>query len=472
MWRVVMAAAVALVAWAGATAVPAAASEGALDVQALVDAAPVGATVTLPAGTHTGPVTIDHPMRLVGVPGAAIDGRSVGSVVTIAAPGVELAGLTLMGSGRNSVGAPSGVLIQQEGDRAHVHDVAIRGCYLGITVQRAADVVLERVDIEGSGIITGEMHVSGEDGTEGEAAQLRGDGIWLYDAPRPIVRDNSIRTVRDGIYIAYGTDAVIQDNLVEDGRYAIHDMYATGATIEGNTLRESLSGIVVMYGGPVRVAGNTILDNGSPSTGFGILIKDAGEVTVERNVIADNRVGVLIDDAGRTGAVATLVKENTIAMNQLGAMLVPSADPTFTQNAFIENSTQVSLAGAGFTQAVWSLDGVGNHWSDYGGFDANGDGTGDLAYTRSGRTSQLIAEEPMLIALASGPAFRLLSAVEDKWLPGEALVRDEAPQVDAATPAIVANGRGASVALWIPGGLLVLVCTGALLSGRRQRRHG
>ena len=56
-----------------------------------------------------------------------------------------------------------------------------------------------------------------------------------------------------------------------------------------------------MYGGPVLVVDNTIMESGSPSTGFGVLVKDAGGVTVQSNVMADNRVGVQIDDAGRTG---------------------------------------------------------------------------------------------------------------------------------------------------------------------------
>jgi nitrous oxidase accessory protein len=474
---VILRALVALVALGGALtgATTAAAAGTHVDVQAMLDAAAPGSTVTIPAGTHRGAVTIDHPLRVVGAPGAVLDGEAVGSVVTIDAPDVELTGLTITGSGRNPVGAPSGVLVTASGVGAHVHDVRIRGCYLGVTVQRAADVVLERIDVKGEGIVTGELHVEGED-TDGvgASAHLRGDGIWLYDVPAPTVRDNVLTTVRDGIYLAYGSGARIEGNRIEGSRYAIHDMYAEDVVISDNAFRGNLSGVVLMYGGPVRIDGNRIGQSGSPSTGYAVLVKDASGVTVEDNVIIANRVGMLIDDAGRTGAATTTIEANTVALNQVGVVLVPSAEPMFTRNAFVDNTTQVTLGGTGVTQAIWSSDGVGNHWSDYAGYDADGDGVGDVPYTRSGRASGLLAGAPLLQALASGPAFRLLSAVEDRWMPGAPLVRDAAPLVSPATRAVAAgpNVGGGPAPLPHLGIGLVLIATAAVAirAGRGRRR--
>jgi nitrous oxidase accessory protein len=316
--------------------------------------------------------------------------------------------------------------------------------------------------------------VSGESASEAPGSdltgtqELRGDGVWLFDSVDTLIRDSVMTTVRDGVQLTYSTGAVIEDVVVHDSRYGLHDMFAADATFRRNRLDDNLNGIVLMYGGPVLVQDNVITQNGSANTGYGVLIKDAGGVRLLDNVIADNRVGVLLDDAGRTGLEPTHLEGNMIAVNQIGVILVPSADSTLTANAFTENTTQVSLGGTGRTQAVWVVDGIGNHWSDYGGFDAGGDGIGDLPYTRSGRTSQLIAEQPLLLALASGPAFRLLSAVEDRWAPGEPLVLDEAPLVRSTTPAVAMGGDGPAIPLWIPGSLLMLVCLGALWSGRRR----
>lgn len=460
---------------AGAALVPAAPAAASVDVQALLDATESGSTVTIPAGTHTGNFVITRSITVVGEPGTVLDGDGHGSVLTVAAPDVDVSGLLVRGSDRFPVGAPSGIIVKRGGHRAHLHDLEVHDSYMGITVQRARDVMIERVRIEGSGIISGELHavnaVTGEGQGEVERTKLRGDGIWLFDSERTIVRDTTIDTVRDGVQLTYGTGCVVEDVIVTDSRYGLHDMYAADVAFRRNDLRGNLSGIVLMYGGPVVIEENTITENGSPSTGFGVLVKDAGGVVLHDNVIADNRVAVHIDDAGRTGGESARLERNTIALNQIGVLLFPSADARFTDNGFVENTTQVAIGGTGRTQAVWTVDGVGNYWSDYTGFDEAGDGTGDLAYSKSGRTSQLIAEDPMLLALASGPAFRLLSAVEERWAPAEPLVLDDAPLTRLSSPPLATERIGSRAPLWLPGLALTLGCGWLLFRARRRPRR-
>lgn len=446
-------------------------------LQSQIDRMVAGSSLVVPDGTYVGSLRIDIPITLVGAGHPTLDGGGMGSALRITAPDVTVRGFDIRGGGRGPVGSPSGVMIEHA-DRATVEDVHIEDCYIGITVRGSEDVVIDGVSIRGEGMISGEMHVvdtdapsAGHDmGDMVPATQIRGDGIWLWNAVDPIVRDSRIDNVRDGIYISYGTGALLEGNTIVDSRYAIHDMFAVDVTVRATTLRGNLSGVVLMYGGPVTVEDSTIVESGSPSTGFGILVKDAGGVEIARNVIADNRVGIHMDDAGRTETAPNRVVSNTIAMNQIGVLLYPSADATFTGNGFVENSTQVTLAGKGFTQVAWTEEGVGNYWSDYGGFDAAGDGTGDLAYTESGRMSQLLAEEPILIALASGPAFRLLSSVEDKWSPSDPIVMDEAPLVDPPGPALRGDHLGERVPLWIPGLVLTVGGVWLLTRARRPRR--
>jgi nitrous oxidase accessory protein len=452
-------------------------------LQAMIEETPAGGTLLVPEAVYVGTVTIDRAVTLEGQGEPVIDGTLQGSVVTITAPDVTVRGLTLRRSAIGPFDSPSGLMLEHA-DRALIQDVSIEQSYIGITVRLSDDVVIDGVSIRGQGLITDEEHVVESDGEDdhrahaaGEQAtdmrteaQIRGDGIWLWNATGTVVRDTTIDETRDGVYVSYGTGASLEHNRIADSRYAVHAMYADDLAVRGNTLEGNLSGLVLMYGGPVTVQGNTITESGSPSTGFGVLVKDVGGVTIDGNVVADNRVGVQADDAGRTGGDPTLVRRNTIAMNQIGLLLMPSADTTVTGNGFIENSTQVTMGGQGGTQAVWSPGGVGNYWSDYGGFDAEGDGTGDLAYVETGRMSDLLAAEPLLLALASGPAFRLLSSVEGRWSPSEPLVRDDAPLVTSPGPALRGEGRGTPVPLWLPGAALTVACTWLLLRARRPRR--
>lgn len=444
-------------------------------VQAMLDGASPGDVVALPGGSQPGNLIIrTADLTVAGAgDGTTLDGGGSGTVLTIAAPDVTVRNVTLINSGTGPIGEPAGLTVEPQGDRASIIDVTVARTYLGVTVRRAADVLLERVHVTGEGVITGEVHAVADDphaqhGGQVAATRLRGDGVWVFDAPGTIVRDSVIDRTRDGIYLTYGSGAVLEGNVITGSRYGVHDMYAADVTIVDNELRGNLSGLVLMYGGPVLVEGNSVLDSGSATTGFGVLIKDAGGVTLRDCVLVDNRVGLHVDDAGRTGGDPTLVERTTFAMNRIGVVLYPSADVTFTGNAFVENTTQVTLGGSGRTQARWSLGGVGNHWSDDGGFDADGDGVGDVAYVRSGRVSELVARDPLLLALASGPAFRLLSAVEDRWMPGDPVVHDPAPLMRSSAPVLRAADAGVP-ALAVIGGAVFTLSVVAVGRGRRRR---
>jgi nitrous oxidase accessory protein len=451
-------------------------------LQRMIDHAPSGAVVAVPAGTYVGAIVIDRPLSLAANGDAVIDGNLEGAVITITAPDVAIEGVTVRRSGTGPIGSPSGILLEGA-DRARIHDVEIVESYIGITVRLSSSVVIDGVTIRGRGEITDELHaVDDEPAADEHAAHgqgpapaptpIRGDGIWLWNADRAVVRDTTIEDVRDGVYVSYGVGALVERTRITGSRYAIHDMYAEDLSIIDATFERNLSGAVLMYGGPVTVRGTTIVESGSASTGFGVLVKDVGDVTITGNVLADNRVGLQIDDAGRTGGSPTTVTGNTVALNQIGLLLMPSADAVVGRNGFVENSTQVTIGGDGTTQVTWHVDGAGNHWSDYAGYDADGDGRGDVPYVHSGRTSELLASQPLLLALASGPGFRVFTRISDEWSPSTPLVHDDAPLIDAVGPAMRDVAAGPSVPLGAAGLLLVVLCGLALVRARRSAAGG
>jgi nitrous oxidase accessory protein len=104
----------------------------------------------------------------------------------------------------------------------------------------------------------------------------------------------------------------------------------------------------------------------------------------EDNLILDNRVGIFLDNSPFTPGSVGLFKSNEVSFNDIGAAFMPSTrGNVFVDNTFRENQEQVSIQGGGVLRGnTWSQAGRGNYWSDYAarGYDADGDGVGDVAY--------------------------------------------------------------------------------------------
>src|SRR5690606_21160848 len=124
-------------------------------------------------------------------------------------------------------------------------------------------------------------------------------------------------------------------NHITDSRYGVHTMYASDLVLIENRIENNLSALVLMYGSEVAVLRNQLNSNRSPSTGFGVLVKDVTETELIQNVITRNRVGVHLD--GPAGGIEPIkVTANTVADNDLGVMIFPSARAVLSANSFID----------------------------------------------------------------------------------------------------------------------------------------
>ena len=378
-------------------------------LQVMIEETPPGGTLLVPEAIYVGTISIAEPVTLEGQGRPVIDGNFEGSVVTITAPDVTLRGLTLRRSATGPVDSPSGVLLERA-DRAVIDDVTIEQSYMGITVRLSEDVLIDGVSITGQGAIAGEEHVTDTDAGTAEhrqhasgdqaaqmriEAQIRGDGIWLWNAPQATVRDTRIEYTRDGIYVSYGTGALLEGNEILHSRYAVHDMYTEDLTVRANLFEGNLSGLVLMYGGPPSSATRSS-SPAAPRPGSACWSRTS-EASGSSATSSPTTGSGCISTMGRTGGDPTLVRGNTIAMNHIGLLLMPAADTVVVGNGFVETrprSRSVVTAGP-------RPSGVSTAWATTGattGFDAGGDGTGDLAYIESGRMSDLLASEPLLLA--------------------------------------------------------------------------
>ena len=459
-----------------------------IDLEARLAAAEPGQRIVLPPGVHAGPVVIDTPVVLEGRPGAVIQGNGTGSVITVRAADTVVRGVGVRGSGEGPTGNPAGIRI--EADRVSVEQVIVEDSYMGLAVESAADVrLVDNVVLGRAGAaIVDESHAvefdaQTEDAQTEEAQteesppgvtdvgmRARGDGIWLHDADHVLVRGNQVSDSRDGIYVSFGSGALLDTNEVATSRYAVHSMFATDLTLVENHFLDNLSGAVLMYRGPVLLLRNRIEGSTSASTGFGVLLKDVVDVEAVQNVLIDNRVGIHLDGPPG-GEVPAEISANTVARNTIGIAAYPSARASFRANSFVNNRIQVLPQGGQLPGLVFSREGTGNLWSTYRGFEARTPGRGATPHVEGGSVDRLLGRHPELLAVADGPGFRVLRAVQERWGRQAPVVVDELPLTIPVSPMVEAPAAE-PLARWLgfAGAGLLLLPLLTLLVWQQPRR--
>jgi nitrous oxidase accessory protein len=351
-------------------------------IQAALDAARPGDHIRVEYGVYAGPVVVNKTVTLEGENFPVIANDNDGTVVTLDAPGAILRGFELRGSGVEPDRDHSGIAINAS--RVIVENNRLRQVLFGIFVAKASDVIVRGNDISSK--------------SEYDTGR-QGDAIRLWYSPRAIVENNYVHHARD-LIAWYASDVVIRDNRVEHSRYGVHLMYCDRAVIERNQILNNSVGIYTMYSNDISLRENFIRGTRGPS-GYALGFKDADNVRATNNVLVDNRGGFFLDNTPFTPQGVGEFRDNILAFNDVGAILMPAVrGANFERNTFWENVEQIAIQGSGkLVGNFWNE----NFWSDYAGYDANGDGRGDLAY-RSDRFFEGIADHiPTLRALIYSP---------------------------------------------------------------------
>ena len=366
------------------TASPASAAE---DLQEMIDAAEPGTVVVVPSGTYDGNVVIDKPLTLRGEGWPVVDGHGSGNVIEVLAPDVTITGLVIVNTGSSLDQENAGISVEEP--RVTIVDNRLENVLFGIFLRRAEDSVVSDNEI----------------GATGFELARRGDGIRLWESSGSVIERNVVRGGRDTV-LWFSNDLVLRDNEFTDGRYGIHFMYSDRAVVEGNHLSGNSVGGFLMYSHDLTLKDNLITNNQGPS-GYGIGLKDMDGLLATGNHMIGNRVGFYFDNSPATPGVEHRLENNLFAYNEIGVLFLPSVTGNlFTSNAFVDNGEQVGVQGGGEfgDQNSWSDSGVGNHWSDFAGYDADGDGVGDISYQLADLFSSFTDENPELRFFNGTPA--------------------------------------------------------------------
>lgn len=421
---------------------------------AVASAAP-GATIEVRGGVYPGGLVIERPVRLLGSEQPVIDGGGTGTLVTIRGTAATVSGFTLRGTG-DSLDREDAAIVVENGTGTLIGN-RIEDALFGIYLKQAPDSVLRDNTILSKDV----------------AMARKGDGIKTWYSDRVVIENNRASDGRD-IILWYSNDGLIRNNTFDRERYGLHLMYSDRARIEANSLSENSIGLYVMYSRDPQVIGNRFVSNHGPSGG-GIGLKDVDGAIIDGNRFVSNQIALQADTSPRELGIHNYIRGNVFAYNDVGIGFLPSVKRnTVTGNAFIDNTEHVAIIGRGELQEItWAEGGRGNYWSDYAGYDADGNGIGDLPY-RSQRLFESLADaNPLLRLFTWTPAASALDFAaratptvrpETKLIDAAPLM---APVAHPALPAIAAGPPQARLGLTLSGLVLASAAAAAYLLLRR-----
>jgi nitrous oxidase accessory protein len=400
-------------------------------LQARVDAAPPGATVTVEAGSYQGDLLLHRPVTLVGVGRPRLVGSGDGSVVRVRSADVTIEGFDIDGREGGDLGRDSA------GIHVSAPRVTVRGCRIanaifGVYLREADDAVVEDSEIRG---------IPGKDPGE------KGSGIHVWNTTGFRFERNEIVDVRDGFYIQSSSRGTIRGNVARDLRYGLHYMFSDDNLFEDNVFENGAAGTALMYSKGIVFRRNRFLRNRGFAS-VGLLFKACDDVLAEDNLIADNARGIFLE-----GSYRNVFRRNVVALSDAAIVLYDSSgENRFEGNSFVGNLTPLTLVGRR-TDTVFD----GNYWSANDEPDLDGDGRSDRPYRLTSVFDHFRGNLTAADLMSQGFAATALAAAEETFpvlraVPVEdhsPLVRPPAlPSVPSPDPrSAAANARGLLTAL-------------------------
>ena len=240
-----------------------------------------------------------------------------------------------------------------------------------------------------------------------------------------MVKGNHVSGARDGIYVSAIDDSRIEENTTEDQRYGVHYMYSIRNTLARNRSLRNLSGFALMQSRELIVVDNVAADNER----HGILFRDATDYLNRGNLLERNGQGLFFFSSTENS-----IRRNRVAGNDIGAKIwAGSLRNTISDNSFVANGQQIFYVGS--SDLVLGEDSTGNFWSDYVGWDQDGDGKGDRPHRLDSFTSTLVYRFPAATLLLHSPGVEFLTHMQEKMpLLQAPTVVDVSPKMRQGTP--------------------------------------
>ncbi|HTN67367.1 MAG TPA: nitrous oxide reductase family maturation protein NosD [Burkholderiaceae bacterium] len=354
-------------------------------IAAAIRAARPGDTIEVAGGKYTERLLIDKPLQLQGIGRPSISGADRGDVIRVRSAGVAIRGFVIRDSGSDLGAQNAGIYVEPGSDRFTLQDCTLTEVLFGIWLESSADAKIER------NRITGKHRLQ---------SAARGNGVQVFQTRNAQLIDNEISHTRDGFYVDVSQNAVFRGNKMHHLRYGTHYMNTHRSVWENNQTWLNRGGLALMMVRDVVVRNNLAWGNAD----HGIMLRTIQDSVIENNTVAGNGRGFFVYDAEYN-----TIQGNLVVDNQTGLHLAAgSRHNQVDGNDFIANREQVKYVAS--ADVLWGTQ-QGNYWSNYSGWDQNGDGVGDLPYEANDVVDRLTWEYPLVKLLLSSPAVQTLRFV-------------------------------------------------------------
>lgn len=369
---------------------------------ALIARAADGDTIVVDGPVREGPISIDRPLCLLGLPGAVIDGGGEGEVLVITADDVTLQGLTFTGTRISGLYDNAAIKVNG-GARPVIRANRFIRCFFAIYLSGVDGALVEGNVIEGAA----------------DDKDRMGNGIHLWKCSKATIRRNLVRDHRDGIYFEFVTDSRIEDNLTHGNvRYGLHFMFSHRDRYERNVFMNNGAGVAVMFSHHIGMRRNRFLHNRGGSA-YGLLLKEINDGEIADNMFMDNTTGLMVDGCNRITAEGNTFRSNGWALR----LFANATACIFSGNTFQGNTFDVSTNGDLMLNTIGA-----NYWDRHLGYDLDRDGHGDVPYRPVGFFALLVERVPYAIVFSRSLFVTLLDRAE-RVLPSlsPAALKDDRP---------------------------------------------
>ncbi|NMF91509.1 nitrous oxide reductase family maturation protein NosD [Aromatoleum petrolei] len=358
-------------------------------IQAAIERAAPGDVVEVARGHYNENLVIAKALTLRGIQRPTVSGGLKGDTIRVTSPDVVIEGLIVRDSGDDLGAQNAGIYIRPGADRAVVRNCDLTYNLFGLWIEKVKDVRIEH------NIITGKRDYR---------SPSRGNGIQLYNTTGAQIIGNEVSFVRDSIYVDVSHHAVFRGNRLHHSRYGTHYMNSYYNLWEDNDVYLNRGGLALM-----EVREQTVRNNRAwANSDHGIMLRTIQDSVVENNVVAGNNRGFFIYDAEYNTLRGNLVVDNIVGVH----LSAGSKNNVVEINDFVSNREQVRYVGA--KDELWGVK-DGNHWSNYLGWDRNGDAIGDVPYEANDLVDRLSWQHPMVKLLLGSPAVQTLRLVGQQF---------------------------------------------------------